>query len=124
MDKVTSYSQLVAGIEKARSIAQERGKALTLERVAACVGLDHRELARYPFNEITDEEEREAAVEAVKKVVLECRADLADNLLTQGNNGGSIFLAVNNHGYKNTNDSSVNVTVRVPVFGGEDKLED
>ena len=127
--KLSSPDDVYAAIETAKQICAERKTPLTIERIAACLGMERRSLRRYADRTHStagmSDKEVEAyndVCDAVYRAYLECQADAADALNRLGNTMGTKFLAINNYDYVDKVDTNIHVS---PIqFVGADKLQD
>lgn len=115
--------RVAEAIAQARSFAEERHIPLTLERVAACLGIDRdrlRELATMPVG--SRRQEREIAA-LLRQVYLDCNAALIEELMAcKSSHGGAMLLAKNDFGYT---DKGEPIGTHEPVrFVGEERLEE
>lgn len=104
-------------IRRAEMYARETGVPLTLERVAACLGVSREVIRRLAEKEDPSGDERRVC-EALRKVYLRCNADLIESLMTK-NNSGTAMLARSNFGY---GEASAVPTGEPVIFVGEEEL--
>ena len=110
-------------IVRARARAEERGVPLTLERVAACLGIDRDRLRQLATGPITGSRAEQAAAERLRQVYLDCNAALIEELMAcKGSHSGAMLLAKNDFGYTD----KVEVAAGMPPvrFVGEERLEE
>lgn len=85
-------------IRRAETYAREAGVPLTLERVAACLGVNREVIRRLAEQENPADNCERRVCEALRGVYLRCNADLIESLMTK-NNSGTAMLARSNFGY-------------------------
>ena len=113
--------KVLRGIKQARTAATDKGVPLTLERVAACADLDCAKLCELAAMETLPAGCSAAAWEAIRAVVFDCRAELAEHVLTPKVSAtGGVFLLKHNFGYA---DKATEAFPEV-VFTGEEQLEE
>ncbi|MBQ8752267.1 MAG: hypothetical protein IJZ13_04095 [Clostridia bacterium] len=109
-------------IVRARARAEERGVPLTLERVAACLGIDRDRLRQLATGPITGSRAEQAAAERLRQVYLDCNAALIEELMAcKGSHSGAMLLAKNDFGYTDKAEAAPAPPVR---FVGEERLEE
>lgn len=108
-----------AAIEQAMSYARENQVPLTLERVAACVGV-RRETIRQLAERTTFADAGERRVcRALREAYLRCNADLIEVMMTKSNTSATM-LARDNFGY---GEKEVSAEAAEPVvFVGEGEI--
>lgn len=109
-------------IRRAETYAREAGVPLTLERVAACLGIGRerlRQLATAPAGPARSEREVAALL---RQVYLDCNAALIEELVAcRSSHGGALLLAKNDFGYTDKGDAAAAEPV---CFVGEERLEE
>ena len=105
-------------IEEAMRYARENAIPLTLERVAACVGV-RRETIRHMAEKTVFANSGEKRVcEALRRAYLQCNADLIEVMMTKSNNSAAM-LARDNFGY---GERDALETAAPVVFVGEEEM--
>ncbi|MBQ2781542.1 MAG: hypothetical protein IJF42_08335 [Clostridia bacterium] len=120
--KKLTAAQAEAAVTAARQYAVEKGVPLTLERVAAQLGVSRADVRRWATAPPTGRRHQKTAA-LLKQVYLDCNADLIDELMAcKSSHGGALLLAKNDFGYTDKGEVTVGF---VPVqFIGEDRMED
>ena len=109
------------GIAQARRLAEDRGVPLTLERVAACLGIGRERLRELAAAAGRTRAERETAA-LLRQVYLDCNAALIEELIAcRSSHGGAMLLAKNDFGYTDKGDGAAAEPV---CFVGEERLEE
>lgn len=111
--------QINDAIARAREYADNKGVPLTLERLAATLGVERGTLWEY----IKDYGDTHTpGVDALKRAAAECTASVMEHGMTRGNSPiMPIFYLKNNAGYRDKIDQET--THRV-TFTGMDNLQD
>jgi len=110
-------------IHQARQRAEERGVPLTLERVAACLGIDRDRLRQLATGPVTGSRAEQEAAQRLRQVYLDCNAALIEELMAcKGSHSGAMLLAKNDFGYTDKAEAAAGIP---PVrFVGEERLEE
>ena len=122
MGKRLTVAQVETAVAQARRFAAEKGVPLTLERVAAQLGVS-REEVRHLATSPPQGRRYQKITALLKQVYLDCNADLIDELMAcKSSHGGALLRAKNDFGYTDKGEVTVGF---VPVqFVGEDRMED
>ncbi len=121
--RTLTVSQVEQALASARAYAAEKGVPLTLERVAARLGLSREEVRRLATAPPPAARGQRRIAALLRQVYLDCNADLIDELMAcKSSHGGALLLAKNDFGY--TDKGEIAATVMPVQFVGEDRLED
>ena len=113
------------GLSEARRIAADNKLPLTIERIAACLGISRKRLLAYIRDEVEDD-----AVDAKKRARIhkilwqafcDCEAELAEEMLKPGSHTGAVFLGKNNFGYLDREERDADIIV---TFVGEENMKE
>ena len=102
-------------IQKAIHYARENAVPLTLERVAACVGVRRETVRRMAEKTEFANKNEKRVCEALRSAYLQCNADLIEVMMTKSNNSAAM-LARDNFGYGERDAAEATAPV---VFVGE-----
>lgn len=120
-----SVQKVNKGILEARRIAAENKLPLTVERIAACLGVSRKRLLAYIHGEVDDPQVDEKKKEKIHRVLwqafCECEAELAEEMLKPGSHTGAVFLGKNNFGYADREDRDADISV---TFVGEENIKE
>lgn len=107
-------------IRQATSYATENQVPLTLERVAACVGVSRETVRQYAEKTAFADATERRVCRALRGAYLQCNAALIEVIMTKSNNSGAAMLAKNNFGYgeRVENESGTEPV----VFVGEEEI--
>lgn len=106
-------------IERACQYAEKNGVPLTLERVAACLGVRRETIRRLAERSEFAGRDEERVCRALREAYLRCNADLIEVMMTKSNTS-AVMLARDNFGYDEKGESAA-VTEPV-VFVGEGEM--
>lgn len=111
--------RILSAIDEARRYAAENGVPMTIERIAACLGVDREKLLACIRGD--DEEAPPGIVRTLRAAWDECAASLVEQGMTRGGNATMAMFALKcDHGYNDRPDREPSHVV--VHFEGEDRL--
>ncbi len=120
-----SVAKVNKGLAQAREMAAEHKLPLTIERIAACLGVSRKRLLAYIRDEVEDPDADEKKREKIHKILwqafCDCEAELAEEMLKPGSHTGAVFLGKNNFGYADREERAADVSV---TFVGEENIQE
>lgn len=117
-----SPKRVKEAIEQAEAIAAERGVPLTVERLAAGLGMSREAFLSYVHAEPTVLSPAEARIRRLLcEQYYRIGATLAEELMKAGSHTGAAFLGKNNFGYTDKSDVRADLNI---AFTGETELSD
>ncbi len=120
-----SVSKVNKGLLEAKHIAAENKLPLTIERIAACLGVSRKRLLAYIRDEVDDPEvdakKREKIHQILWQAFCDCEAELAEEMLKPGSHTGAVFLGKNNFGYLDREEREADISV---TFVGEENMKE
>lgn len=120
-----SVAKVNKGLAQARTVAAEHKLPLTIERIAACLGISRKRLLAYIRDEVDDPEidgKRRAKIHTVLwQAFCDCEAELAEEMLKPGSHTGAVFLGKNNFGYCDREERDAEISV---TFVGEENMKE
>lgn len=121
-EKRLSPRQVREGIDEAKRLAEDRGVPLTLERVAACLGIGRERLRQLATASAGPARSEREVAALLRQVYLDCNAALIEELVAcRSSHGGALLLAKNDFGYTDKGDAAAAEPV---CFVGEERLEE
>ena len=108
-------------IDSAREYAEKKGVAMTLERLAVCLGVEKKQIMEIVnAGEIRQKSQKEIQ-RLLKMAYEEVAASQIEHGMVRGNHSTmDVFLLKSNHNYKDKNEQEANF--EQVVFLGEDNL--
>ena len=120
-----SVSKVNKALLSARQIAADNKLPLTVERIAACLGISRKRLLAYIRDEVEDPEitprKREKIHGILWQAFCDCEAELAEEMLKPGSHTGAVFLGKNNFGYLDREERETDISV---TFVGEENIKE
>ncbi len=120
-----SVSKVNKALLSARQIAADNKLPLTVERIAACLGISRKRLLAYIRDEVEDPEitprKREKIHGILWQAFCDCEAELAEEMLKPGSHTGAVFLGKNNFGYLDREEREADISV---TFVGEENIKE
>lgn len=120
-----SVSKVNKGLAQARQMAAEHKLPLTIERIAACLGISRKRLLAYIRDEVEDPNMDAKKREKIHKILwqafCDCEAELAEEMLKPGSHTGAVFLGKNNFGYLDREGREADISV---TFVGEENIKE
>lgn len=119
---IRSYKRVREAISEAEAIASKNGVPLTVERLAACLGMSREEFVGYVHARpavLSNSEFR------IRRLLCDqynrIGAALAEELMKSGSHTGAVFLGKNNFGYTDKADVKADLSI---AFTGETELSE
>lgn len=119
---IHSYKRVNEAISEAEAIASEKGVPLTVERLAASLGMSREEFVGYVHarpSVLSNSELR------IRRLLCDqynrIGAALAEELMKSGSHTGAVFLGKNNFGYTDKADVKADLSI---AFTGETELSE
>lgn len=109
-----------AAIAQATAYASDNQVPLTLERVAACVGVSRDTVRQYAEQTAFADATERRVCGALRRAYLQCNAALIEVIMTKSNNSGAAMLAKNNFGYGERTETESGA--EPVVFVGEEEI--
>ena len=117
-----SPGRVKEAIEQAEAIATEKGVPLTVERLAAALGLSREAFLQYVHAQPTVLSPGETRIRRMLcEQYYRIGAALAEELMKSGSHTGAAFLGKNNFGYTDKADVRADLNI---AFTGEAELSD
>ncbi len=120
-----SVQKVNKGLAAAREMAAQHKLPLTIERIAACLGISRKRLLAYIHDEVDDPEtnaKRRAKIHGILwQAFCDCEAELAEEMLKPGSHTGAVFLGKNNFGYLDREERDADISV---TFVGEENIKE